>query len=241
MDIAGPVAQGVAPATPDDLAETARLVEAAGRRMIARQANVTDLPAVTAAVDEGVAELGRLDIVVANAGVGGTYTPLASTPSSDWDNVIAINLTGVLNIVKATVPHLIAGGRGGSIVLGSSAMTLRAKPGMGAYLSAKTGLIGLMQTLALELGDHFIRVNAVLPTTVPTPMLLRERTFRALRPDLENPSLEDVKPVFPAFNVLPVPYVEVEDVANAVLFLASDEARYITGIQLPVDAGYALK
>lgn len=136
---------------------------------------------------------------------------------------------------------MIAGGRGGSIVLTSSSMALRAQPSMGIYTSAKTGLIGLMQTLALELGEHSIRVNSVLPTTVRTPMLLSDITFRLFRPDLENPALEDVEPVFRSINLLPVPFVEPEDVANAVLFLLSDEARYITGVQLPVDAGYALK
>jgi (+)-trans-carveol dehydrogenase len=112
---------------------------------------------------------------------------------------------------------------------------------MGTYASAKTGLIGLMHTLALELGEHSIRVNSVHPTTVRTPMVLCDTVFRLFRPDLQNPTLQDVEPVLRTLNLLPVPYIEPEDVANAVLFLASDEARYITGVQLPVDTGCTIK
>jgi (+)-trans-carveol dehydrogenase len=242
VDAAAPVpSQGVPPASPQELAETVRLIEASGRRAIVRQANVADLSAVTAVLDEGVAELGRLDTVVVNAGVAGNPAPLAATAAEDWHNVLATNLTGAFNTVKAAVPHLIAGGRGGSIILTSSSVALRSVPGMGSYTSAKTGMIGLMRTLALELGEHSIRVNSIHPTTVRTPMVLCDTVFRLFRPDLENPTLEDVEPVFRSLNLLPVPYIEAEDVANAVLFLASDEARYITGVQLPVDAGCTIK
>ncbi len=242
VDAAGPVPSlGGPPATPEDLAETVRLVEKFGRRIIARQANVADLPAVTAVVDEGVAELGRLDIVVANAGVGSNPGPIATTTAQEWQNVLATNLTGVFNTVKPAVPHLIAGGQGGSIVLISSSLGLRAKANMGPYSSAKTGVIGLMRSLALELAEHSIRVNSVHPTTVRTPTMLSDNYFRLFRPDLENPTLEDVEPVFRTLNLLPVPYIEPEDIANASLFLVSDEARYITGVELPVDAGYTIK
>ena len=242
VDAVGPVpSQGGPPATDEDLAETVRLVEKSGRRIVARQANVADLSAVTAVVDEGVAELGRLDVVVANAGVGSNPGQIASITAQEWQNVLATNLTGVFNTVKPAVPHLIAGAKGGSIVLISSSLSLRSRPGMGPYASAKTGLIGLMQSLALELGEHSIRVNSVHPTTVRTPLVLSDPYFRLFRPDLENPTLEDVIPVFRTVNLLPVPYIEPEDVANAVLFLVSEEARYITGVQLPVDAGYTIK
>jgi (+)-trans-carveol dehydrogenase len=123
----------------------------------------------------------------------------------------------------------------------SSSIALRAQPGMGPYGSSKTGLIGLMRALALELGEHSIRVNSIHPTTVNTPLLLNDINFKLFRPDLENPRLEDVEPVYRTLNVLPVPWVEAEDIANAVVFLASDEGRYITGVLLPVDAGYSLK
>jgi NAD(P)-dependent dehydrogenase (short-subunit alcohol dehydrogenase family) len=123
----------------------------------------------------------------------------------------------------------------------SPGVALRAQPGLGPYGSSKTGVIGLMRALALELGEHSIRVNSIHPTTVNTPMLINDINFRLFRPDLENPQVDDVVPVYRTLNVLPVPWVEAEDIANAVIFLASDEGRYITGVALPVDAGYALK
>ncbi|QIV79816.1 mycofactocin-coupled SDR family oxidoreductase [Mycolicibacterium frederiksbergense] len=233
--------QGGPAATPEDLAETVRMVEKLGRRIISRQADVSDLSTLTEVVEEGTAELGRLDIVVANAGVGGNPAPLTAISAQEWQNVLATNLTGMFNTARATVPHIISGGQGGSVVLVSSSMALRAQPGMGPYTSAKSGLAGLMQTLALELGEHLIRVNSVHPTTVRTPLLLSDANLRLFRPDLENPTAADAEPAFRTINVLPVPYVEPEDVANAVYFLASDEARYVTGVRLPVDAGYALK
>jgi (+)-trans-carveol dehydrogenase len=173
--------------------------------------------------------------------VQGNPAPIAQTSAEEWQGVLATNLTGVFNTVRAAVPHLIDGGRGGSISLVSSSIALRAQPGLGPYGSAKTGVIGLMRALALELGEHSIRVNSIHPTTVNTPMLINDINFRLFRPDLENPQLEDVVPVYRTLNVLPVPWVEAEDIANAVIFLASDEGRYITGVALPVDAGYALK
>ena len=242
LDIAGPVsAQGAPAATPEDLAETVRLVEALDRRIMAGQADVRDPKAVTALVDDGVAQLGRLDVVVANAGIQGNPGPAASTADADWQSVIDTNLSGVFYTVKAAVPHIIAGGRGGVIVITSSSIALRAVPNMAAYGSAKAGLVGLMRTLALELAEHSIRVNSIHPTAVATPMLLNPVNYRLFRPDLENPALQDVEPVYRTLNVLPVPYVEPDDISNAVLFLASDEARYVTGVALPIDAGYAIK
>lgn len=242
FDAAGPVpSQGAPAAAPEDLDETVRLVEKLDRRILARRADASDLDAVTAVLDEGLAEFGRVDIVVANAGVQGNPAPIAQISAEEWSNVLATNLTGVFNTVRAAVPHLIAGGRGGSISLISSSIALRAQPGMGPYGSSKTGLIGLMRALALELGEHSIRVNSIHPTTVNTPLLLNDINFKLFRPDLENPRLEDVEPVYRTLNVLPVPWVEAEDIANAVVFLASDEGRYITGVLLPVDAGYSLK
>ena len=242
LDVAAPVpAQGAPAATPEDLAETARLVEALDRRIVAGQADVRDPKAVAGLVEDGVAQLGRLDVVVANAGIQGNPGPAASTADADWQAVIDTNLSGAFYTVKAAIPHIIAGGRGGAIVITSSSIALRAVPNMAAYGAAKAGLVGLMRTLALELAEHSIRVNSVHPTTVATPMLLNPVNFRMFRPDLEDPALEDVEPVYRTLNVLPVPYLEPDDITNAVLFLASDEARYVTGVALPVDAGFAIK
>jgi len=242
FDAAGPVpSQGAPAASVADLDETVRQVEKLDRRIVAHRAEASDLDAVTAVLDQGLTEFGRVDIVVANAGVQGNPAPIAQTSAEEWQGVLATNLTGVFNTVRAAVPHLIDGGRGGSISLVSSSIALRAQPGLGPYGSAKTGVIGLMRALALELGEHSIRVNSIHPTTVNTPMLINDINFRLFRPDLENPQLEDVGPVYRTLNVLPVPWVEAEDIANAVIFLASDEGRYITGVALPVDAGYALK
>ena len=242
FDAAGPVpSQGAPAASVADLDETVRQVEKLDRRIVAHRADASDLDAVTAVLDHGLTEFGRVDIVVANAGVQGNPAPIAQTSAEEWQGVLATNLTGVFNTVRAAVPHLIDGGRGGSISLVSSSIALRAQPGLGPYGSAKTGVIVLMRALALELGEHSIRVNSIHPTTVNTPMLINDINFRLFRPDLENPQLEDVVPVYRTLNVLPVPWVEAEDIANAVIFLASDEGRYITGVALPVDAGYTLK
>lgn len=242
FDVAGPVPhQGTPVATPEDLAETVRLVEALDRRIIAAQADARDTTAVTALVDDGVAQLGRLDIVVANAGIQGDPGPVAETSTEVWQAVLDTNLTGVYNTVRAGIPHLIAGGAGGSITITSSSIALKPVPNLAPYGAAKSGLVGLMKTLALELAEHSIRVNSIHPTTVRTPMLINSVNFQLFRPDLEDPTLEDVEPIYSSLNALPIPFVEAIDISNALLFLASDEARYITGVTLPVDAGYAVK
>jgi (+)-trans-carveol dehydrogenase len=232
--------QGGPASVPEDLEETKLLVEKLGRRIIARKCDSRDLAAVTSTVDEGVAEFGRLDVVVANAGILGNPGPVAEISAEEWDNVISNNLTGHFNTVKAAIPHLIDSGRGGSVILVSSALALRAQPNLAPYISAKMGVIGLMKTLALELGTQNIRVNCVHPTSTATPLLLNEHNFKAFRPDLDAPTWEDVEPVYRSMNLMPLPYVETEDIANAVAFLASDKARYITGLTLPVDAGSLL-
>lgn len=227
--------------TPDDLKETVRLVEEQDRRIVAAQADVRDYAALKAAVDDGVAQLGRLDIVVANAGIGNGGKPLAETDEQTWQDMIDVNLTGVWLTTKAAIPHMIAGGRGGSIVLTSSVGGLKAHPNVGNYVAAKHGVVGIMRTLALELAQHRIRVNSVHPTQVNTPMVMNESTFRMFRPDLENPTRDDFAPISQMINVLPVPWVEPEDISNAVLFLSSEEGRYITGVPLPIDAGALIK
>lgn len=227
--------------TPEDLAETVALVEKQGRRILATQADVRDEDALRAAVDDGVAQLGRLDIVVANAGLGSNGHPMDTMDRKTWQDMIDVNLTGVWLSAKVAVPHIIAGKRGGAIVLTSSVGGMRAHPNIGHYVTAKHGVIGVMRTLAVELGQHNIRVNSVHPTQVNTPMVINEATFRMFRPDLENPTVDDFAPLSQLAHVLPIPWVEAEDISNAVLFLVSDEGRYITGVTLPVDAGAMLK
>ena len=201
-----------------------------------------DFDAVKAAVDDGVAELGRLDIVVANAGIASIGGPVESMAADNWKDTIDINLTGLWHTARAAIPHLIAGGRGGSIVLTSSIGGLKALPNMSHYVSAKHGVVGLMRSLAVELGQHRIRVNSVQPTNVNTPMFMNEGTYRLFRPDLENPGPDDVAAGrADSCTCCPIGWVEPEDISNAILFLASDEARYITGVTLPVDGGALLK
>ena len=227
-------------ATPEDLAQTVKEVEATGRRIVATQADVRDYDAVKEALDDGVAQLGRLDIVSANAGLAG-YGRAEDLAEQTWRDVIDVDLTGVWHAAKAAIPHLIAGGRGGSIVLTSSAAGLKAYANAAHYVSAKHGVVGLMRTLALELAPHMIRVNSLHPTQVDTDMVMNEFTFKLFSPDTENPTIEDFRPASQAMNALPIPWVEPVDISNAVLFLASDEARYITGVTLPVDAGTVIK
>jgi (+)-trans-carveol dehydrogenase len=229
------------PATEEDLAETVRQVEALDRRIVARKADVRDFDQLKSAVDAGVAELGRLDIVSANAGIGGTFGRSEDIPDDQFMNMVDINLTGVWRTCKAAIPHLKAGGRGGSIILTSSDAGLFAYENISHYVSAKHGVVGLMRTLALELAPDMIRVNSIHPTTVNTPMVNNEATFKLFRPDLEHPTMEDFGEAAKVMNALPIPYVEAVDISNALLFLASDEARYITGVPLPVDAGAAVK
>jgi (+)-trans-carveol dehydrogenase len=242
IDICHDVEGALPMATPDDLAETVKLVEALDRRIVAAQADVRDFDALKAAVDEGVAQLGRLDIIVANAGIASIGGPVQSMDAANWKHTIDINLTGLWHTARAGIPHLLAGGRGGSIVLTSSVGGMHAMPNMSHYVSAKHGVVGLMRSLAVELGQHGIRVNSVHPTNVNTPMFMNEGTFKLFRPDLENPGPDDVAAIAAQFmHVLPVGWVEPEDVSNAIAFLVSDEARYITGVTLPVDAGALIK
>jgi SDR family mycofactocin-dependent oxidoreductase len=228
-------------ATPEDLDVTAGMVKDAGGRVVTAEVDVRDYDALRAAVDSGVEQLGRLDVIVANAGIGTTAGKLHKADEVLWQEMIDVNLSGVWKTVKAGVPHILAGDRGGSIILTSSVAGNKAYPHVGHYVAAKHGVIGLMRSFAVELGQHMIRVTAVLPTHVNSPLLMNEATYRAFRPDLENPGPDDLAPVCQSFHVLPIPWVTPEDISNTVLFLASDEARYITGVALPVDAGSCLK
>ncbi|WP_224400985.1 mycofactocin-coupled SDR family oxidoreductase [Pseudonocardia sp. ICBG1034] len=242
FDVCAPLpAQGAPPATPEDLAATVKAVEATDRRILSARLDATDRPGVQALVDQAVAEFGRIDVVVANAGLTSSGTCSVDTTEEDWRSVIGTNLTGVFNTVTTAVPHMIAAGNGGSVIMTSSSVSLRAVQNLSSYIAAKHGLVGLMRSMALELGEHSIRVNTVHPTAVATDMLLNEQNYRMFRPDLTDPTHEDALPAYRSLHVLPIPYVEAADIAHAVAFLASDEARYITGTVLPVDAGMSIK
>ncbi|OBH04279.1 MULTISPECIES: mycofactocin-coupled SDR family oxidoreductase [unclassified Mycobacterium] len=242
VDICGPIDNLAYPhSAPADLAETAELVKAQNRRIVTAQVDVRDYDALKNAVDGGVEQLGRLDIIVANAGIGTFGNKLHKIGEKVWQDMIDVNLSGVWHTVKSGVPHIIAGGRGGSIVLTGSVGSHKAMAYTGHYIAAKHGVIGLMRAFAVELGQHMIRVNSVHPSQVNTPMTMNDVTFRLFRPDLENPGPDDFAPFSQMTHTLPVPWVEAADVSNAVLFLASDESRYVTGVSLPVDAGALLK
>ncbi|WP_378145953.1 mycofactocin-coupled SDR family oxidoreductase [Cnuibacter sp. UC19_7] len=229
-------------ATPDDMAETVRQIEALDRRIVATKADVRDFDEVKAAVDDGVAQLGRLDIVAANAGIV-SYGSALDLPEETWQDMMDVNLTGVWHAAKAAIPHLKAGGAGGSIVLTSSVAGLKGLPGLAHYVSAKHGVVGLMRTLALELAPDMIRVNSVHPTSVNTDMIHNAATYALFAPDLPESerTADSLGDRFQTMNALPIKWVEPVDISNAVLFLSSDEARYITGVTLPVDAGSLVK
>lgn len=237
VDICEDIATSIIPAaTEDQLAVTMKLIEDLNRRIIARKADVRDMTALEAVVDEGISTFGRLDIVSANAGIT-SYGQAHELSEEQWEAVLGVNVTGVWKTCRAVIPPMIEAGNGGSIILTSSTAGLTGLANTAHYTAAKHGVVGLMRTLANELAPHMIRVNSVHPTTVATDMILNESTYRLFRPDLEHPALEDVEPVFKSLNMLPIPWIEPRDVSNAVLWLASDEARYVTGVALPIDAG----
>jgi (+)-trans-carveol dehydrogenase len=241
VDICGQIdTVPAAMATPDDLDETVSLVKALDRRIVAAQADVRDYAQLDGVLADGVAELGRLDIVCANAGIY-SLGQLADLTEEAWQDTIDVNLTGEWHTCKAAIPHLIAGGRGGSMILISSSIGLRAIANLGHYGSAKHGVVGLMRTLALELAPHSIRVNSIHPGCVDTLMIQNPSMYSLLMPDVEAPTRDQVSAVYQSLNALPVPWAEPRDISNAVLFLASDEARYVTGVALPVDAGVIIK
>ncbi len=226
--------------TEADLLETKEQIEARGRRVITASADVRDTGALRSVVDEGVAELGRLDIIVANAGIF-SFAPVLELSEEAWRDVIDVNLTGVWRTCVAAIPAMIAAGNGGSVILTSSAAGLTPFRNTAHYVASKYGVVGLMQCLALELGEHGIRVNSVNPTTVATPMVLNDPTMKLFLPDSANPTLDEFAALMQQSHLLPVPWVESDDVANAVLFLACDESRCMTGVALPVDAGLLIK
>jgi (+)-trans-carveol dehydrogenase len=228
-------------ATQEDLDETVELVQKAGGQIVAERADVRDRDQIAGVVEEGVARFGELDIVVANAGIAINSGPFWEVPQDEWKDCIEVNLGGVWNTVSAAIPSMLAGGKGGSVVMTSSSAALKAAPNIAPYTAAKTGVIGLMRSMANDLAPYRIRANVVCPTSVPTAFLFNERLYKLFRPDLEHPGPEDVKPAMRQMHPLGEPWIEPEDISAAVAYLASDEARYITGIVLPVDLGQAIK
>jgi SDR family mycofactocin-dependent oxidoreductase len=228
------------PATREDLDQTVVEVEKLDRRVVARVADVRDQAALDAAVAEGVAELGGLDGVVANAGIA-SYGRAWELDEATWQDMLDVNLTGVWHTAKAAIPRLIDADRGGAMVFTSSIGGFKGIQQVGHYVSAKHGVVGLMRNLANELAPYRIRVNTVHPTNVDTHMIQNPGTWGMFAPGDPEPTQEKAIAGFTSLNALEIPWIESVDVANAVLFLLSDEARYITGATLPVDAGAAIK
>lgn len=242
IDVVEPIAGSTSPpATQAEMDETVAAVEALDRRIIATKADVRSLAQLKKAVDDGVAQLGRLDIVIANAGVSTFMGPAESLSEEAFVDMVDINLTGVWRSCAAAIPHIKAGGTGGSVIMTSSVAGLMPYANVGHYVAAKHGVVGLMRTMAVELAPHQIRVNSIHPTTVDTPMVNNEATFKLFRPDLENPTADDFVEAAKVMNALPIGWVDAVDISNAMVWLASDEARYVTGVTLPVDAGAFIK
>ncbi len=230
---------------PEDLEETVRLVEKTGRRIVAEQADVRERPQLAAVLERGVAELGgHLDIVVAQAGIAG----MKGEPQwQAWTDVIDTNLLGVINAVQASLPYLVDGAS--VIATGSTAALMDVSkvdqvgkdPGGVAYMVAKRLLSQYIHEFATHIATRRIRANVIHPTNTNTAMLQSEPMYQSFRPDLEHPTRADAEPAFYVQQAIPVPWVEPAEISNAVLFLASDESRFITGTQLRVDAGGYLK
>ncbi len=230
---------------PEALEETARLIEKAGGKAFTRIVDVRDGEGLQSAVDDGVIELdadgGAVDIVVANAGISRSTGGLLDTPADTWRETIDINLTGVFLTMQVAAKAMVARKRGGSIILISSIMGMRSYGGVPAYTAAKHGVVGLMRTGAQEFAHAGVRVNAVHPGNVNTDMINNQAIRKLFRPDLDEPTAEDVASGFQGMNLLAHPWVEKDDITEAVLWLASDLSRFVTGISLPVDLGALVK
>ena len=231
-------------ATPDDLKETARLVEKLDRRIVTAEADVRDRSQLTAALERGISELGKVDVVVAQAGIAAMK---GQPPLQAWTDSVDTILLGTINAIQASLPHLSEGASviaTGSVAAYMNAlpmMQLGTDPGGHGYMYAKRAIANYIHELARNLAPRMIRANAIHPTNVDTNMLQSEPMYKSFRPDLEHPTKEDATPAFYVQQGMPLPWIEPVDISNMVLFLASDEARYVTGMQMRVDAGGYLK
>jgi SDR family mycofactocin-dependent oxidoreductase len=229
-DICGPVGTSmIRPATPADLEQTVKDVEATGRRVVSEVVDVRDQAGLRALADRGAQELGHIDVVVANAGIL-NWAKTHELTQTQWQDVIDVNLTGVFNTIEATLPHLLRQGTGGSIIVTSSSAGLKGQPFTLSYTAAKHGVVGIVNAIAIEYGEYGIRANSVHPCGVRTDMGDAPGLM-----ELINERAETVGPVF--MNTLPIDFVEPEDISATVAYLASDDSKYVTGVQLKVDAG----
>jgi (+)-trans-carveol dehydrogenase len=227
-------------ATQADLEETVRLVEVTGRKIVAEQADVRDLAQVQAVFDAGIAQFGRVDIVLPNAGICAGGLTWEITPEA-WQEMLDVNLTGPWHTVRVAIPTKIEQGQGGSVVFTGSVDALKGSANISSYAAAKHGITGLMRSLANEVGQYGIRVNSINPGHVDTIMLGNEFVWGLFRPDLNKPTKQDVVESFRSTNLLPEPWMQPQDVSNAILYLVSDEGRYVTGTTQLLDTGFLAK
>jgi SDR family mycofactocin-dependent oxidoreductase len=226
-------------ASNDDLTSTARMVEDLGRRCLAVQADVRHSEQMRGVVERGISELGHVDILVANAAIE-SFGQSWELTDEQWDEMIAVNLTGVWKSCRAVVPHMIER-RTGVILITSSIGGLKGLANQAHYCAAKHGVVGLMRTLAIELAPHGIRVNTVHPSSVDTPIIKNQAMYTLFSGGNPDATLEEVTPAFKELNLMDIPWMEPQDISNVMLWLASDDARYVTGVTLPVDAGSMVK
>lgn len=227
-------------ASEGDLQETVRLVQAAGGEIVAGYADLRDRSAVDAVVAQGLDAFGFIDVVVANAGVF-TWGAAPELSWADWHTVIDINLHGTWHTVQSVLPSMIERGKGGSIMMTASQIATRGQSNAVAYAASKAGIVGMMRALAAELAPNNIRVNSIHPSTVYTEMILNEPVYKVFRPDMENPGVAEMEAELRPFHMLDVAALEVEDISHAVVYLASDESRYITSMKFAIDAGSTQK
>jgi (+)-trans-carveol dehydrogenase len=226
-------------ATSQDLLDTTSLAKAAGAEVLTAELDVRDLPGLHELAGQAMDRFGRIDMVIANAGIS-SPAPTLTMSEPVWQEMIDVNLTGVWKTIAATVPHIQAGGRGGSVVIVSSLAAIAPHENIAHYTAAKAGLIGLMKVLAKELAPEGIRVNTIHPGTVATPMVLNDSTYRLFRPDLDAPTQSDLEVATRTLHAMPVALLEPADITATVLHLVSDAGRYITGTTQLIDAGGAL-
>ncbi|MGC0367054.1 SDR family mycofactocin-dependent oxidoreductase [Rhodococcus sp. 27YEA15] len=222
-----------------DLDRTESLVNEVGGEIITGVVDVRDLAGMKKFLVDSVGVFGRLDIVSANAGIS-TFSPMLEMSEEVWQETIDVNLTGVWKTCKAAIPHILETGSGGSVIITSSSATSMISNNIGHYTASKHGLIGLMRVLAKEMAPHRIRVNTIHPTGVETPMIINDEVFRLFRPDLADPNKADFDAAARSVSALDTPYLDVQDVSAAVVYLAADSGRYITGTTLMLDAGGSL-